>query len=404
RITKTRARIRIGTLNIKGYGSDIRNGVSGKWLLINQLMKENKLSVLAIQETHLTQDRANDLTRLFGPRLKFFVSNHPTSPSRAAGIAFVLNMELHGSDGATCREIVPGRAAALTMPWGKNRQISILNVYAPNDATENASFWTTLRDEYNANQTFRPDVVAGDFNMVESAADRYPHRHDPQRTVTALSEMKTAMKLVDTWRQSHPNDNLYTYLQLGTGSQSRLDRVYTTAKISPAVADWECTITGISTDHSLVSMSIARYNEPEVGRGRWAMPISLLDDPPFCDTLRKLGMDLQTKLDAISERSANENPQLEFARFKELIKSEARKRVACKTSKANAKICRAKQRLEAHMSRTDNPTQTDRETSEILRVQLKELEAKRFNHRRTANAAKDWTLGERIGKYWMKVN
>jgi hypothetical protein len=61
----TQASLKIASLNIRGRGPTGNN----KWNHINQIMKEQRLGVLAIQEAHLTQEHVDNLHTLFGKRL-----------------------------------------------------------------------------------------------------------------------------------------------------------------------------------------------------------------------------------------------------------------------------------------------------------------------------------------------
>jgi hypothetical protein len=60
----TRANMTIASLNMRGRYSN--NGTTDKWRDINQLMKESKINMLAIQEAHLKQDEVDDLHTLSG--------------------------------------------------------------------------------------------------------------------------------------------------------------------------------------------------------------------------------------------------------------------------------------------------------------------------------------------------
>ncbi|KAI9061227.1 hypothetical protein FKP32DRAFT_1613341 [Trametes sanguinea] len=167
-------------------------------------MNERRLSVLAVQEAHLTDERIDMLNSCFGTKLKIIGSASCINPTAAGGVAF----------------IVPGRAMMLTLPWGKTRTLNILNVYAPNNTSENAGFWTNLNERWERDRSFRPDVVLGDFNVVESAMDRLPSHCDPERAVQALGNFVRRTKVADTWRKANPTSRVYTYLHSGTGVHS----------------------------------------------------------------------------------------------------------------------------------------------------------------------------------------
>ncbi|KAI0361601.1 DNase I-like protein, partial [Trametes cingulata] len=316
----------LGTLNMKGFGRTHADGTTDKWLCLNQLIRDRRLTCLALQEAHLTDDRLVPLRDLFSRQLHIFSSALPGNPTAAGGVGFAVSRRNLAEREPTVRVVLPGRALLLMLPWSASKQLRILNVYAPNVAADNAAFWLSLLRYFRDSNLPSPDVLMGDFNMVEDALDRLPARSDPPASTSALAELLACWRMTDSWRAAHPGLCDYTYLQQATGSQSRLDRIYVKRATQPLVADWATLPPGLSTDHFLVQLSLANYHAPAVGRGRWTFPLALLDDTPFITTMRKLGLALQRDLDALATRSADCNPQTLFASFKSSLIAAARQR------------------------------------------------------------------------------
>ena len=67
----------------------------------------------------------------------------------------------------------------ITINWHLERKLTVLNIYAPNETSENAHFWETLLEKYRQGKYKKPDIIAGDFNVTEEAIDRLPPREDP---------------------------------------------------------------------------------------------------------------------------------------------------------------------------------------------------------------------------------
>ncbi|KAF5382457.1 hypothetical protein D9615_002745 [Tricholomella constricta] len=157
----TKAAIRVGSINIRGYRSagDGRSG--SKWFHINQLIRDKRLGILAVQETHLTEERKEDLERLFSKRMKIFISKDPDNPTGKAGVAIVLNREITNVTDAKITEIIPGRAILIQTNWHRAEKISVLAVYAPNltRAGENAEFWKTLRNYFTIHPRVKVDIL-----------------------------------------------------------------------------------------------------------------------------------------------------------------------------------------------------------------------------------------------------
>ncbi|OJT09005.1 Transposon TX1 uncharacterized 149 kDa protein [Trametes pubescens] len=403
---RTRARLRFASLNINGFGRLLPTGGTDKWLGINQLMKEKRLAVLAVQEAHLTEDRLRALNVLFASQLLVLASPDPENASGAGGVAFVFSRKhLKGAD-PVLDVVRPGRAASVVFPWAVNRSLTILNVYAPNCSAKNAEFWTELKEHYVGMGAAKPDILLGDFNVVDDPADRIPSRADAAAAVEALAHLRALLGVVDSWRRAHPAERAFSYMQMSTGSQSRLDRIYVSRPLLPAIADWDLGPPGIITDHHLVSCSIANYHAPNIGRGRWAFPPVLLEDPIFVKTMRDLGLNLKNQVALLGDRTEEINVQKLFYEFKTSFAEAARERMKARVATSERKGTRLREQIRSalHPDVLRVPTTEDVESAGLLREKLTKLESGRFGRRKAMNAAKDWVEGERIGRYWMRAN
>ena len=92
-------------LNIQGGGSAV---TQEKWAHINQIMRDKKIAVLAVQETHLDETTVNSLNSLFHIRLRVCNSEDPLHPSTGKGVALVLNKGLTQWREAIVINIIPG--------------------------------------------------------------------------------------------------------------------------------------------------------------------------------------------------------------------------------------------------------------------------------------------------------
>ena len=273
----TRANMTIASLNMRGRYSD--NGKTDKWQDINQYMRESKTNLLTVQETHLTQEDVDNIHDLYGTRLKVIFSqgdNH-----RAAGVAVVINKERSMSAAIEEFEIIPGTALLARMPWHGDLLLTILNVYAPNGPAENETFWKELKQRFATENLPRPDLMMGDFNIVEDAVDQLPAHPDHAGATQALYELRSMLRLKDGWRTYRGNDKAYSYLQKANNIHSRIDHIYATDSIFKTANEWDIKISPVNTDHSIVRVKIADPGLPAQGHGRWQMPLFLLHDKDF---------------------------------------------------------------------------------------------------------------------------
>ncbi len=387
---------------MRGYGEGGSNAPPDKWLCINQVVRDGRIAVLALQETHLTPERKDNLNALFGATMHILASYDPTNARGARGVAFALNKKLVNTDEATIVEIEAGRAAILAIPWSRGSKLRILNVYAPNDAGENQNFWERRADELDRRKYTRPDLLLGDFNIVEDAIDRLPPRQDAGEAVAQLQRFRIAAGLVDGWRTREPTRRVFTYLQTSTGSQSQIDRIYTSRAILRNANEWEEAGPGFPTDHRMVSVAIENLETPYMGRGRWAMPQSLLTDKPFLDTLHAMGTQLTKDLDLCGTRHTTTTPQKLFAQFKDEIRTAARTRAKQSVPRLEKQITDLKKDLRETLNAPERP---DMKThAAILQDKIAQLEIRRFGQKRRAVATNDWAKGETICKYWTRLN
>ncbi|KAF6746602.1 hypothetical protein DFP72DRAFT_823032 [Ephemerocybe angulata] len=142
----------------------------GKWRTISRMMKTSSLSILALQETHLTEEHRNELERRYD-RMKIYSSPDPDNETGKGGVAIILNKHNTSWQDAQVEYTIPGRAITLTVKWGHSSTMRITAIYAPaGTATEKAVFWTTLRDIWRADRTKKPDILLGDLNMHQEKA------------------------------------------------------------------------------------------------------------------------------------------------------------------------------------------------------------------------------------------
>ncbi|KZP21142.1 DNase I-like protein [Athelia psychrophila] len=390
---RSRASIKIATLNLNGKGTLIGDTEDNKWLHVNQLMREQKIGVLAIQEAHLTTDFVEQISDLFQRRLHIIWSQGENK--NAAGVAFVVNKELANIEKIKLTEIIPGRAAMITLPWNHNRTLRILNIYAPNDQGDSGIFWTEIINEMDKKKIDSPDIMMGDFNTVEDSIDRLPNKSDPAGTTEALRTLRGKLNLIDGWRTTNPTEKSYTHFSKTHNTYSRLDRIYATNAIHNTASDWDIAKPAIKTDHKMATVRITNPSMPFIGKGRWSMPIHLLKNKKFL-TMR----DMST----INERTEENNVQHTFERFKHELATNARNLAKAITPKINKDIERLEEEVKTALNEEDK---TERDTiteAGILERQLDELKRSKHAASRMTVKVKDKIFGETITSEWTSGN
>ena len=278
-----------------------------------------------------------------------------------------------------------------------------MNIYAPARNVDKAGFWEGLLGRIESDEGLRPDMVMGDFNLVENPElDRLNNRRgaDPMVARNAMSELTTELNLADGWRRRHPNKRGYTYVG---NSQSRLDRIYAREDVYPWCTDWRIEHPGLKMDHSLVSVQLTSENMPFIGRGRWAVPVSLLKNKELKRETQMLARQLQREVERVGETGDTAgNPQSALKIFKtrvvELYRNYQRTH--------QPRLTNAIRRLQGELqNKADAPDLTEDEIHEqtvLLTERIGALEKKRGDHARLLGSARNRLEGETLSKHWVR--
>ncbi|KAG1799824.1 Endonuclease/exonuclease/phosphatase [Suillus plorans] len=329
------------------------NSEISKWAAVSQVVKENKIGILCVQETHLTAEHESQIDSIYSRRIKIINSRDPHRPGSSAGIAFILNREIANTVDLETIKIIPGRAMVLKTKWHNQENLLILNIYTPNNHAQHPEFWGKISQTWYEKNLPSPDFMMGDFNITEDILDRAPARPDNDNATEALRDLRHQLNVQDTWRLNNPTSRLFTY-NSNTNSLSRLDRIYTAPSHERNTHNWESCTSVIPLDHRMVSVRHAPVNAPYIGKGRWTWPTSLLHDKKLIKTISTLGKLTQQKiLYPQYPRHETENPQYFWESFKNQISQEARKAAKEHLNKIRSHI----ERLESDLEKTRNGPQ-----------------------------------------------
>lgn len=238
-------------------------------------MRENNIGILAVQETHLTDELATQFKNMFNNKLALYFSPDPFTRN-ARGVAIVVNKRHIKTDEIKETEIIPGRAMVIEIPWHDEQKIRILAIYAPNSPRETRDFWRSIIYKIEEDTNLIPDITVGDFNLVEDAIDRLPSNQDDAQATDMLREFKMKFDLLDGWRKAHLEEKAYTWTRDSDGTQSRIDRIYIKEECFNDCFNWKITPAPVPSDHDMISATISTPTSPKLGRGRWAIPTRLI--------------------------------------------------------------------------------------------------------------------------------
>lgn len=400
----TRAQLQVKSLNVKGRGANSAYAPQSKWSQINQHMRSSRVGILAVQETHMTAEFADALAKIYGKTLHIIHSYDANRPN-AQGVAIVINKERTNYKGTTYHNLIPGRALLVKIPWHRNKTVTILNIYAPNDGRENARFWADLEERWAGDSTLpRPDIMLGDLNLVEEAIDRYPNHRDNEDATTALRSLRNALELSDGWRTANPESAEFTFPKRNEGSLSRIDRIYVTPETAKACDKWRIDrLCPIETDHHATTVNLTDPQMPYIGSGRWTLPLALLQDEKFIAQLDKLAKELANSMERVTRaRTEVENPQALLAHFKNAAKSAAKARAREKMPMLKRTLEKLEKGLNAKLRPTNGKiTQMDQQHAARLQAQINKIQSKQLLNKRLYARATHEIEGDTTTKYWI---
>ncbi|OSC96465.1 DNase I-like protein, partial [Trametes coccinea BRFM310] len=407
-----RTSVRVGTINMNGFGVLRADSSENKWRTMYRMIKSNSIGILLVQETHLTPERREDISKMFKGRIKILYSAHPSAPTRKEGVAVILNKKQINANDATVTEIVPGRAMQVTVKCHGD-DLNLLCMYAPtaDGVEERKRFFQNVKSYYASRPGLaRPTLMAGDFNNTEDAIDRLPVSN-PDPSLSDLDELKTALGLMmtDGWRATHPTARAYTFHR-GTGDSatcSRLDRIYVSSDAFARARDWQIKPPAFKTDHSLVTVQLSMADAPIVGKGRPSFSLHLIKDKKLSKELKVRGILAQKELEALEaggSRSEGHNPQTILHNLKgdwlEMARARERETVP-RLIQEIKDLQRERERAQNSINERES-VRADRTAK--LTKRITELEIQRTLQQQANGRARHRIDGERPTKYWTKLH
>ncbi|EJD38390.1 DNase I-like protein [Auricularia subglabra TFB-10046 SS5] len=406
----TRAHLLVASENIRGR-SYATIGGNLKWKSIADDIRSQKIGVMALQETHLTQKHVDDLNKLH-KHIRIWNSASADNPTGAGGVALVFNKLTTNSESVTTHELVPGRALLATWEWHRGDKMTVLAIYAPTKREENRDFWEKVKKQVQETRGKfpKPDIVLGDFNMVEDEIDRFPAKLNPIDGPDSFTELKRYLRVSDGWRETFPDTTEWTWRNRARSTMSRIDRIYMTNAMLMASREWNIELSGLNAnDHSRISVTVVNLDAPEIGRGRWTMTQESSQDKILLYEANKEVKKTWQDMLAVRQtgRTETNNPQRLWHDLKLKITKIAKRR----TRELN---CVRKQKEKDLVSRRDDAKAALEEATESpQRVAAKEtlrrtendlhaLKEKQHQSTFEKRDARVWADAEKMTKSWFR--
>ena len=205
-----------------------------------------------------------------------------------------------------------GRITSIDLNFNA-KNLSLCNVYAPNDLRQQQEFIHSLNTYLMSNTDVENLIIGGDWNISLQAIDK--KGGNPWKPTVSRDLLMTMMKefdLVDVYREKNPTNKSYTYESKALKLCSRIDFFLIPQHQISWVEQIE-TVVSNAPDHKAVKLKLNGSNNKR-GPGLWKFNNSLLDDEDYVTLIRE-------NYSPISEKySGQEDKRLKW----ELVKMELR--------------------------------------------------------------------------------
>ena len=275
-----------------------------------------------------------------------------------------------------------------------------MNIYAPNDQTQQVHFLRDLSHSVlnsYANETL---VLGGDFNCALTELDKRGGRSIELKksVIKEINNLIIAHDLIDTWRANNPNLQGFTWSNPSMKIQCRLDYLFISKDMRPLLKNVKI-IPNVFSDHSALGLFLSpEKTKDQRGPGFWKFNNSLLTDKEYTKLISKKIPEFASKYHEVTDKGL----------LWEMIKMEIRAATIL-FSKRKAKENRNEERnlLEKFncLQEQIRSTFDEAKKAEIDRVKSKlaKVIAKKTQGTIVRSRARWYEFGEKNNKYFLNL-
>ena len=324
------------TFNVKGLGDP------SKRRQLFQYLKLNKYTICFLQELHC-EAKTYDLWQKEWEGEIFLSGNS----SNSVGVGILLSPKL-SYELKEYKNIIDGRMQSLKICIN-DKDIVLLNVYAPNNARDNLTFLSKIEEFITMNDS-ETIIVGGDFNTVidinmdkkNGNVNNNKKNSDKIKCIIENNDVNDAYRILNpskkhyTWHSNHKPPIF-----------CRLDYFLVSSNILNIIR--QCNITtGFRSDHSIVFMTLC-INENVRGPGFFKLNNSVILELEYQDKIKKAIAD-------IVEINKEANPMTLWQIIKGTIRNESIQYTSFKNKTIIQKEIKLKHEIDdLEIKFTDNP-------------------------------------------------
>jgi exonuclease III len=266
--------LKIATLNIRSINK------TSKIFFLNELLNNQKIDLLALQETHLIDlNLLNEIKNIL-PNYQILI---PILDNSYKGIGFIISNKIKV---ISC-EIINKERFAIISIHHNNTKIDIANIYAPNNYNEQIEF---INDLYNI-LIFKKSILMGDFNHVkDNTIERSPPNSSETSNQKSWAHFFNILQLSEATFNDNINLNSRTWF---SGDLSaRLDRIYVDNRLNNIDLTYDKKIIFPESDHQIVianlNINIISYSTSNRNTSLWKLNDSILDDSNVYNKVKEI--------------------------------------------------------------------------------------------------------------------
>lgn len=261
-------KLTIVTYNVHGLNHPIKKKIFSQ-------LKKMHCSFTLLQETHLNELEHKKLRR------EWVNQTYSASFGNKRGVAISINKSLSFSTEKVIQDQMGKYLLVVGQIW--EEEMSIMNLYAPNECDENFFKEIAHVIAENAKGII---IIGGDFNAVQDGKmDRTPAEGGTQsRKTKILTNMMTELGLGDPWRFQNPSMKDFTFFSNVHDSYSRIDFLCVSQQHMHKVMD--CHIEKITlSDHASVILHLDLCKDTFFKY--WRLNVSLLTNVDVVQELKQ---------------------------------------------------------------------------------------------------------------------
>ena len=260
-------------------------------------LHQQNSDVVYLQETYSSPQTINLWEAEWGGKI---VESHGSSHSR--GVMILFKSKINVSIDNVIRD-KNGRYTLSEVSPDESKFIFV-NIYAPNDQTQQIHFLRDLSNSVLNNYANETLVRGGDFNCALNDMDKRGGRsvEFKKAVIQEINNLINTHDLIDTWREKNANIQCFTWSNTSMKIQYRLDYFMISKDLRSSLKHAKI-VPNIFSDHSALSITlISEGKDAKRGPSFWKFNNSLLIDKDYIELISRKIPEFASKYSEVADK------------------------------------------------------------------------------------------------------